>query len=67
MEIFFWSVFSCIQTEQGDLRGKSPYSFRIQEKYGPEKTLYLDTFHAVLLGSFIACYYCLLHIILITQ
>ena len=29
----FWSVFSCIQSETG--------------KYGPEKTPYLDTFHAV--------------------
>ena len=33
---FFWSVFSCIRTEYGDLLRKPP-----------EKTLYLDTFHAV--------------------
>ena len=30
---FFWSVFSRIQSKYG--------------KYGPEKTSYLDTFHAV--------------------
>ena len=34
---------SCIRTEYGDLLCKCPYS----EKYGPEKTPYLDTFHAV--------------------
>ena len=28
---FFWSVFSCIWTEYGDLLRKSPYSERIQE------------------------------------
>ena len=27
---YFWSVFSCIRIEYGDLR-KSPYSIRIQE------------------------------------
>ena len=35
---FFWSVFSCIRTVYGD-----PYSV----KYGPEKTPYLNIFHAV--------------------
>ena len=28
---YVWSVSSCIQTEYGDLRNKSPYSVRIQE------------------------------------
>ena len=28
---FFWSVFSRIRTEYGDLRSKSPYSVRIRE------------------------------------
>ena len=28
---FFWSVFSCIPTEYGDLLRKSPYSVQIQE------------------------------------
>ena len=28
---FFWSLFSCIRTESGDLQSKSPYSVRIQE------------------------------------
>ena len=36
----FWSVFSCIGTEYGELLRKSPYSVQIQEKYGPEKTPY---------------------------
>ena len=39
---FFWSVFSRIRTEYGDLLF-SPNA----GKYGPEKTPYLDTFHAV--------------------
>ena len=34
---FFWSVFSCIQTEYGDLRNKSPYSVQIQEKTDQKK------------------------------
>ena len=28
---YFWSLFSCIQNEYGDLLRKSPYSVRIQE------------------------------------
>ena len=28
---YFWSGFSCIRPEYGDLRSKSPYSVRIQE------------------------------------
>ena len=28
---YFWSVFSCIRTEYGELRSISPYSVRIQE------------------------------------
>ena len=35
---FFWSVFSHIRTEYGEILNAG--------KYGPEKTLYLDTFHA---------------------
>ena len=49
--IFFWSVFSCIRTEYrvfspntGKYRVFSPNT----GKYGPEKTPYLDTFHAVI-------------------
>ena len=34
---FFWSLFPRIRTEYGDSPGK----------YGPEKTPYLDTFHAL--------------------
>ena len=53
---FFWSVFSDIWTEyeflrmwteNGDLRGKSPYSVRILENTDQKKTPYLDTFHSV--------------------
>ena len=31
MRSFFWFLFSCIRTEYGDFRSKSPYSVRIQE------------------------------------
>ena len=41
---FFWSVFSRIRTEYGEIRRISPNV----GKYGPEKTPYLDTFHAVI-------------------
>ena len=34
---FFWSVFSCIQTEYGDLTRKSPYSVQIQENMDQKK------------------------------
>ena len=34
---FFWSVFSCIQTEYRDLWSKSPYSVRIQENTDEKK------------------------------
>ena len=34
---FFWSVFSHIRTEGGDLFGKSPYSVRIRENTDQKK------------------------------
>ena len=34
---FFWSVFSCIRTEYGDLLRKSLYSVRIQENMDQKK------------------------------
>ena len=34
---FFWSVFSRIRTECGDLFGKSPYSVRIRENTDQKK------------------------------
>ena len=34
---FFLSVFSCMQTEYGDLQSKSPYSVRIQENTDQKK------------------------------
>ena len=46
MQNFFWSVFSRIWTEYGDLRSK----LRIQSKCGKirtRKTSYLDSFHVV--------------------
>ena len=33
----FWSVFSCIRTEYGDLQSKSAYSVRIQENMDQKK------------------------------
>ena len=44
---FFWSIFSCIRTEYGELLCKSPNLVLSPGKYGPEKFPYLDTFHAV--------------------
>ena len=37
IRIFFWSVFSCIRAECGELRSKSPYSVRIQENTDQKK------------------------------
>ena len=35
---FFWSIFSCIRTEYGDLFRKSPYSVWIQENTDQKKS-----------------------------
>ena len=45
---FFWSIFSHIWTEYREIRMQENTVSPNAEKYGPEKTLYLDTFHAVL-------------------
>ena len=37
MRSFFWSVFSCIRTEYGDLRSKSSHSVRIHENTDQKK------------------------------
>ena len=37
---FFWSVFSCIRTEYGDLRSGSPYSVRMQENTDPKNSVF---------------------------
>ena len=37
IQIFFWSVFSCVRTEYEDLRSKSPYPVRIQENTDQKK------------------------------
>ena len=37
IQIFFWSVFSCIRTEYGDLLCKSSYSVQIQENTDHKK------------------------------
>ena len=42
----FWSIFSCIWTEYGEILHFSIFSPNAG-KYGLEKTPYLDTFHAV--------------------
>ena len=47
----FWSVFSCIRTEYGDLTRKSPYSVRIQENTNQNKTPYMGTFYALLVTA----------------
>ena len=39
---YFWSVFSCIRNEYGDLLRKSPYSFQIQENTD-QKWLHIGT------------------------
>ena len=43
---YFWSVFSGMWTEYEEIRHLSLFSPNAG-KYGPEITLYLDTFHAV--------------------
>ena len=44
---FFWSVFSHIRTKYGEILSFSVLSPNAG-KYGPEKTRYLDAFHAVI-------------------
>ena len=44
---FFWSVFSRIRTEYGEILYISSVFSPNAGKYEPEKTPYLDTFHAV--------------------
>ena len=46
---FFRSVFSRIRTEYGEIRYLSVLFSPNAGKYGPEKTPYLDTFHAVII------------------
>ena len=36
----FWSAFSCIWTEYGDLRSKSPYSVGIQENTDQKNSVF---------------------------
>ena len=42
---FFRSVLSRIQTEYGDLQSKSPYSFWMREKCGPDETSDSDKYN----------------------
>ena len=44
---FFWSAFSCIRIKYGDFTEQISILGRNTGKYEPEKTPYLDTFHAV--------------------
>ena len=44
---FFWFLFSHIWFEYGDLWSKFSAPSPNTGKYGPEKTLYLDTFHTL--------------------
>ena len=58
---FFWSVFSRIRPEYGEILCIQFLRFQSEcGKYGPEKTSYLDTFHAVYFIVFInhlLCFY----------
>ena len=49
---FFWSVFSCFQTEYGDLLPKSPYSVRIQENTDQKKLRIWTLFKQYLPSSY---------------
>ena len=44
---FFWSIFSFIRTEYGEIRSIVSVFSPNTGKYGAEKTPYLVTFHAV--------------------
>ena len=48
MRSFFWSVFSRIQIEYGDLRCKYSYSAQIQEN--KDQNYVFGRFHAVQVG-----------------
>ena len=48
---FFWSVVSHSRTEYGEIPYLSVFSPNVG-KYGPGKTLYLDTFHAVVWNKY---------------
>ena len=37
---FFWSVFSCLRTEYGEMRSFSPYSVRIRENTDQKNSEY---------------------------
>ena len=37
---FFWSVFSCLRTESGEMRSISPYSVRIRENTDQKNSEY---------------------------
>ena len=50
----FWSVFSHIWTEHGDLLRKLPYSVRMRGNADRKKTPLLDTFHVVFVLSFVS-------------
>ena len=47
MRSFFWSVFSCLWTEYGDLLCKPPYLFQIRENTDQKNSPYSDIFCAV--------------------
>ena len=48
IQSFFWSIFSRIRTKCVEIRSIFSYSTRIRENTDQKKTLYLDTFHALL-------------------
>ena len=50
---FFWSVYSHIRSEYGDLRSKYPYSLQMR-KIRTRKTPNTDTFHAVIMSPILS-------------
>ena len=53
IQSFFWSVFSRIRTKYGEILLRiSPYSVRMWDNTGPEKTPYLDILHTVIYIEF---------------
>ena len=49
---FFLVRIFPIQTEYGEIQSISPYSVKMQKKFGSEKTSHLDTFQAVIYATY---------------
>ena len=51
---YFWSIFSCIRTEYGDLRNKSPYSVRMQQNMDQKQLRIWTAFTQCLIFAFVS-------------